>query len=230
MTRMYPVATVYPTDLQHSNSINAMNLNLLRENSFSPGRNPTVLIGIMLTATVVSFILWKNDPLIAEEDSALEWAQSALLLLACFMHGERTFHLKLPSLDFLIHAGLALLTYSFAYREFDFDLFGALEMPIDRISKLAGIALWGVLLIILTPRIKQIFSCRSEILALPVIALTIRGGLFYVASWPFDKAIFSALSHDSSRFIEEVLEINACIILFAASLADSSQQSVDSKV
>ncbi|MGV8893542.1 MAG: hypothetical protein ACOH2K_11510 [Burkholderiaceae bacterium] len=207
-----------------------MNLNLLREHPYSPGRNPTVLIGIMLTMTVLSFILWKNDPHIAQEDSALEWAQSVLLLLACFMHVERAFHLKLPSLDFIIHFGLALLTYSFAYREFDFDLFGALEVPADRLSKLAGIALWVVLLIILIPRIKQIFSRRSEILALPVIALTIWGGLFYIASWPFDKEIFSALSHDFSRFIEEVLEINACIILFAASLADSSLQSSGSKV
>ncbi len=195
-----------------------MNLNTVREHPYSPGRNSTVLIGIMLTATVVSFILWKNDPLMAEEGSAIELAQSALLLLACFMHSERAFHLKLPSLDFLIHAGLALLTYSFAYREFDFDLFGTLEMPIDRISKLAGIALWGVFLIILMSRIKQIFSRRSEILALPVIPLTIWGGLFYIASWPFDKEIFSALSHDYSRFIEEVLELNACVILFAASL------------
>lgn len=207
-----------------------MNFNALRVHPYSPGRNPTVLIGIMLTATVVSFILWKNDPLIAEEDSALELAQSALLLLACSLHGERAFHLKMPSLDFLIHAGLALLTYSFLYREFDFDLFGALEMPVDRISKFAGIALWGVFLIILMPRIKHIFSHLSAILALPVIALALWGGLFYIASWPFDKEIFSALSHNYSRFIEEVLEINACIILFAGSLADSTLQSSESKV
>lgn len=227
---MHPVAPVYPTDLQHSNSINDMNLNALREHPYSPGRNLTVLIGIMLTATVLSFILWQNDPLIAEEDGALELAQSALLLLACFMHGERAFHLKLSSLDFLIHAGLALLTYSFAYREYDFALFGTLEMPAERISKLAGIALWVVLLIILMPRIKQIFFRRSAILALAVMRLTLLGGLFYIASWPFDKEIFSLLSHDYSRFIEEVLEINACVILFAASLADSSLQSPESKV
>lgn len=207
-----------------------MNLNALREHPYSPGRSLAVLISIMLAVTVLSFILWENDSLIVEEDGALELAQSALLLLACFMHVERACHLKMPSLGFLIHAGLALLMYSFAYREFDFDLFGALEIPVDRISKLAGIALWGVFLIILMPRIKHIFSRRSAILALPVIALALWGGLFYIASWPFDKEIFSSLSHDYSRFIEEVLEINASIILFATSLADSSLQDPENKV
>ena len=209
-----------------------MNLHTLREHPYSPGRSLAVLISIMLTVTVLSFILWKNDPLIAEEGHAIELAESILLLLACFMHGERAFHLEMSVLNFYIHAGLALLTYSFALRELDIDQFGTSEIwpLVERVFRIAGVVLWVVFFIILMPRIKQIFSRRSAILVLPVMLLTIWGGLFYIASWPFDKELFSTLPHDYSRFIEEVLELNAGVILFAASLANSSLQSSASKV
>lgn len=209
-----------------------MNFSALREHPNSPGRNHTVLISMMLTVTVFSFILWKNDPLIAEENQALELVQSTFLLLACFLHGERASRLKMSALDFLIHAGLALLTFSFALRELDIDQFGTSEIwaQSERVLRFSSAALWIGFLILLMSRIKQVFTRRSAILTLPVMVLAIWGGVFYIASWPFDKEIFSSLSHDYSRFIEEVLELNACVILFAASLADSSLQSSAVKV
>jgi hypothetical protein len=209
-----------------------MSLNSLREHSWSPSSSLTTLKIILLTIPVLSFILWKNDPLITEENRLLELAQGAFLLLACFMHGSRVFRLKSSSLDFLIHAALALLTYSFALRELDFDQFGSTEIwaPIEQILRFAGMALCIGFLVFLVPRIKQIFYCWLAILALPSIGLTISAGLFFVAGWPFDKQIFSLLSPAYSRFIEEVLELNGCVLLFAASLANSRIESVPGNV
>jgi hypothetical protein len=41
-----------------------------------------------------------------------------------------------------------------------------------------------------------------------------------LASWPFDKQVFSVLPYLTSQFIEEMLELNGCMILFFGSLAD----------
>lgn len=183
-------------------------------------------MALLLTASLLSFLLWKNNPLITEENQLLELAQAALLLLACFMHGERAFRLQITSLDFLLHAGLALLTYSFALRELDIDQFGTSQAwpLVEKILRLAGVVLWAGLLIFLIPKVRQVVARRSALLALPCMVFTIGGGLFFMASWPFDKQFFSFLAHDYSVLIEEILELIACILLFTASLTDASIQ------
>ncbi len=203
-----------------------MNLASLREHPYSPSQNLAVLLMTLLGTTLIAVIFWLNGWLTLGENSALELAQATLLILASLLHGERAWRFKIASLEGLIHAGLALLTYSFALRELEIDQFGASEFwaHLENTLRLIGFTLWAGLLIVLMWRIKLIFDNRWLILALPVMQLTLWGGFFYIASWPFDKALFAALSPAGSEFIEEVLELNACIFLFFASLAKSSNQ------
>ncbi|MEN3367357.1 MAG: hypothetical protein V7606_4631 [Burkholderiales bacterium] len=203
-----------------------MNLDSLRGHPCSPPPRLPSLVAVLLVVPVASYFLWKNDPLIAKENGLLEIAQAIFLLLASVLHSERAFRLKKSALDFTVHAGLALLTLSFALREIEIDEIGSSELwaSAERIIRLAAAILWIGFLVFLVPRIRQIYSCRSAILAMPAVILTLCGGLFFLAGWPFDKEIFSALSHASSALIEEVLELNACITLLAASLVGSSQR------
>lgn len=201
-----------------------MNLASLRKHPYSPSQNLAVLLITLLGTTLVAIVFWINGWLTLGENSALELAQATLLILASLLHGERAWRLKIASLEGLIHAGLALLTYSFALRELEIDQFGASEFwaHLENALRFLGFTLWAGLLIVLMWRIKPIFGNRWLILALPMMKLTLWGGFFYIASWPFDKAVFAALAPASSEFIEEVLELNACIFLFFASLAKSS--------
>jgi hypothetical protein len=55
---------------------------------------------------------------------------------------------------------------------------------------------------------------------MPMVIMVILSGFFLLASWPFDKKIFSTIPYFTSEFIEEMLELNGYIVLFFASLDD----------
>jgi hypothetical protein len=187
----------------------------------SPVRSAPAVACAILVVSMVSFLLWTRDPLLIEEDNVLESAQSILLILAAVIHSIRASRVATSSTQFLVRSGLALLTFSFALRELDIDKFGeeVLWSRIEAVVRLTAGALWIGLLFVSARRTRQIFSHRTIIFSAPAIVLTFIGGLFFIASWPVDKELIVPISLSYARFIEEVLELNACLLLFAASFA-----------
>jgi hypothetical protein len=201
-----------------------MDLESFRAHPCSPGHNPKVLIGTLLMVTGIAVLLLLTGLPTRGEISAIELSQSVLLLLACVAHGKRSYRLPSASLARLIHTGLALLTYSFLLRELPIHEFGGSQAGplLQNTLRLIGAVLWLGVLLMLLRTIKPIYAEKWQILALPVMRMTVLGCLLYAASWPFDKEVFAALSPALSAFVEEVIELNACVLLFLASLARSS--------
>lgn len=192
---------------------------------YSPVRSNAVLALIVAVASVLAWFGQQYDPHIADENHLLEWGQALFLLLACGVHTQRALRLERGTLSFLLHTGLALLMYAFLLRELDIDRFGEAHLwaQIERGLRLVEVALWLGFLVYLAPRMKMVFAHARLILSMPLTGLTIVGGLFLVAGWPFDKGVFHALAHAYSELAEEVLELNGCFILFIAALADASK-------
>ena len=201
-----------------------MMLSTLCAHRHSPGRNWVVLAGLLLVTNLFALSLWRSGSLQAQENHFLELAQGGFLVLVCVVCGARAWHLAKTALNlnFLLHAGLALLSYSFLLREFDIDQFGTAPAwaRLEQAVRLFGVALWLALLIFVTPRVKQLWAQRAIMFRMPMVQLAMLGGVFLVASWPFDKQVFSALPYLTSQFIEEMLELNGCMMLFFTSLAD----------
>jgi hypothetical protein len=201
-----------------------MTLSTLRAHRYWPGRNWAVLAALLLVTNLFVLGLWYGASLDAQENHVLELAQGGFLVLVCGVCGARAWSLAktAPDLNFLLHAGLALLSYSFLLREVDIDQLGAAPAwaHLEQALRLFGVALWLALLMFVAPRVKQLWSERAIMFAMPMVWLAMLGGALLVASWPFDKQLFSVLPYLTSQFIEEMLELDGCMILFFASLAD----------
>lgn len=195
---------------------------------YSPGRSLPVLLLSMLGLTVLSSIGWSLDPLFAEENHPIELTQGTLLLLACVLHGWRAARLDKISVAFLLHAGLAILMYSFFLRETDIreiDADGAhfWHWVEHGARGLAG-ACWAIFFLLALRCLKPLWRQRYALLSSPVLVLTMLGGVLLVAGWPFDKEIFHHFIPQAvSRLIEELLELNAYLLLFAAATGDGPQ-------
>lgn len=201
-----------------------MTIATLRARHCPPARNPLVLAGALLVTNLGALGLWCGGFLQAGENHFLELAQCVFLVLVCCVCSVRAWRLKNTSLtlQFLLHAGLALLSYSFLLREVDIDQIGAAPAwaQLEQALRLLGVALWLALLIFVAPRIKPLWAQRAVMFTMPMVLLAMLGGALLLASWPFDKQVFSVLPYLTSQFIEEMLELNGCMILFFGSLAD----------
>jgi hypothetical protein len=201
-----------------------MTIFTLSRHRYSPSRNPLVLAGVLLVSNFFALSLWHNGFLQAEENHFLELSQCVFLALVCGVCCTRAWRLAKTALNlsFLLHAGLALLSYSFLLRELDIDQFGAAPAwaRLEQMLRLFGVVLWLVLLIFVAPRVMQLWAQRVTMFKMPMVVLAMLGGAFLLASWPFDKQVFSVLPYLTSQFIEEMLELNGYMLLFFASLAD----------
>lgn len=206
-----------------------MTLASLIGHRYAPGRSIFVLLLSMLALTVLSCIGWSLDPLFAEENQPIELLQGTLLLLACVLHGWRAVRLDKTSVAFLLHAGLAILMYSFFLRETDIreiDADGAyLWHWVEHGARgLAGVC-WAIFLLLALRCLKLLWRQRYVLLSSPVLVLTMLGGVLLVAGWPFDKEVFhNFIAQAVSRLIEEILELNAYLLLFAASTGEGPRQ------
>lgn len=201
-----------------------MTISTSRTRDYSPGRNPIVLATVLLVTNLFALNLWTSGYLQVQENNVLELTQCVLLALICGVSSVRAWRRAKTSLDlnFVLHAGLALLSYSFLLREVDIDQIGVAPAwgQFEQALRLFGAALWCGLLIFLALRIRQLWSQRAIMLKMPMVALAALGGALLLAGRPFDKQVFSALPSLTSEFIEEMLEVNGFMVLFFGSLAD----------
>lgn len=198
-------------------------LDLTQPTKPSLARSVLAVSVVIAMTSALSVLAWWQNPLVIAEHQGIEIAQAVLLLLACVMHSIRAFRLPPGSIKFFVHAGLALLTFSFAVRELDISRFGEALVwsTVQRGVQLFGLALWAAFLFWALKHLKSIYRDRNTILYSPTMVLTIAGGAFFIAGWPFDKKLF-LLSQEISQLIEETLELNASVLLAMASVADST--------
>lgn len=185
--------------------------------SIRPESIMTLLVVVFL-ADLASLYAWWHDPSVAKENHALEVAQAAMLLAACSMHGGHAYRMRQTRISFLMHAGLALLTLSFALRELDIDRFGDASVWSVVQSTLRTLAamLWLVFFSLVIRYRKIVFGRHFSILLKPPMSLAILAGVFFIAGWPFDKGL---VLHNVaiSELAEETLELSGCVILLASS-------------
>ena len=201
-----------------------MRFSSLRGQLHSSYKKWVILTGLLLASNICLLILWFTGRIQAEDHYLLELSQYSFLVLMCSLSIRRAWRLAKISfnLKFLLYAGLALLSYSFLLRELDIDKFGASPAwaIFEQALRLTGVILWLILLMYVIPRRRQLWAKHTIKFAMPMVIMVILSGFFLLASWPFDKKIFSTIPYFTSEFIEEMLELNGYIVLFFASLED----------
>jgi hypothetical protein len=202
-----------------------MMLSTMRTHRYSPIRNGFLLVFSLLLIDMTVSIFLHDETTDADANHVLEMLQFSVLLLAVGVHAERAFRAARVSFNFLVHAGLMWLCCAFILREIDIDLLG--EDPawtwawvwLEYVLRAIALIVLLVGLLVLAPQIKQVFAARVVILSMPVVVLSMLAGVVLVAGWPFDKQLFLFLSPPTSAFIEELLELNGYILMFAGALA-----------
>lgn len=207
-------------------------------------KNLTIAIPAVICACLV---LWWWHPDVAEENHLIESAQVVLLILAAGLHAREALRIRrinqseesgtnretlvgvphssapVTELDrrrlaTAVCVGGMLLALSFAVRELDIQRFGRHPVwgDIEIALRAAVVACWVGYGIYVVRHLRLIWDTRSLLAAAPVLVLTMTGCLLYLASWPFDKQLLP-LSFETAMFIEETIQLNACIVLVQAS-------------
>lgn len=205
-----------------------MLLNTIGIPASRPGRSVATLLAFLATLSLACWIGYGHDPHLADENHLMENIQSVALLLACLVHGWRASKLDKKSVGFILHAGLSLLMYSFLLRELEIREFDAPGSQFwawtEHIVRGIGWSCWVIYLVAFASRIRRIWAMRWQLLAAPVIITALCAAVLMASGWPFDKKKFESISEQDSGFIEELLEMNAYIILLVGSASASLRE------
>lgn len=202
-----------------------MIFNSMRESLYSLSRSNAGVTSAVLLSMVAAIGLWNVFPDIDNENHLLEWLQALFLALACGVHAVRAWQeTDRQSLRFLMHAGLAVLLFAFLLRELDIDSFGAEPFwtYLEKVLRVIGLLMLLRTLIFIAPRAGKVLRHAGLIFSMRVTILTAIGGLLMVAGWPFDKKVIHGLSDAHALLGEEVCELGAYLLLFLASLSDTT--------
>lgn len=175
----------------------------------------------VLLIDVLLFALWRYragvqmQPVdfITGEAGVLEVLQAVLLVLSavlCFYASAKT-----PArngLGGLVNFALGLIFIMLLLRELEIDALGASRywVALENVLR-AGIGVAAAIYFIYAiPKIPEILRAWRSFMRSRALWLLVAGVAFYVAGWPFDKQVF-AIGQGLNLFIEELLELNACI-------------------
>lgn len=202
-----------------------MTLNLVRESLYSLSRSNAGLASAIVFSMAAAIGLWTIFPDIDNENHLLEWLQALFLGLACGVHAVRAWQeTDRQSLRFIIHAGVAVLLFAFLLRELDIDSFGAEPFwaYLEKVLRVIGLLMLLRMLVFIAPRAGKVFGHARLIFSMRVTILTAIGGLLMLAGWPFDKKVFHGMPDAYALLGEEVCELGAYLLLFLASLSDTT--------
>ena len=201
-----------------------MNFSSLRLALQSLSRSNGGLFATILLVTVGQIGLWLVFPAIDNENHLLECLQALCLALACSVHGQKAWiEPDRDSLRFLIHAGLSALMFGFLLRELEIREMGESSAwnVLEKTLRVLELLVLLRLLVFFVPRARAVFANVRAIFGMRVTIITLIGGLFMVAGWPFDKKVIHALPEMYSELLEEVFELDGYLLLFLAALADT---------
>lgn len=188
------------------------------EHKFTKNRL-AILICLLVLLPITAFTLWKFEHGVTEENHILESAQAVFLLFSCFIHSRNAIRARSLRVEPLLFIGLALFTLSLVLRELDIDKIGPSSGwdTLQFVLRSIVVAFWVIFGLYLLPRLKELWRAKMRLLVMPVITLTAFGCCFYFASWFFDKEVFD-LPKAPNKLIEQTLQLNACFVIFFASL------------
>jgi len=179
-----------------------------------------IVSSALLAVSLVLFLAWQRDPLVAEEDHLMEWMQASFLGLAASLHLRRSRRMRGETAAIAVFFGLALLSSSFMARELDIDSWGnpAVAEPTQFALRAVLIILWLVFARFLFKHFPPLWKAFPGTLGKPVVVIAFVGCCFYLASWPFEKELFP-ISTNASKYWGQLTQLFACALLFAASFA-----------
>ncbi len=179
-----------------------------------------IIVSSLVTAPIVTFLLWRNVPGVMDEGHIVEWAQAILLLLAAFIHGYRGRHLNRSERSIaLYHITLALLCLTLFAREVDVDQLGPQGFwpAIEVIFRSVIVLLWVLHGIVLAFNRRHLWLDRARLLLDPGSRFVFAGILLYGVSWVFDKEIFP-IATETALYFEETLQLVATLCFFFGAL------------
>ncbi|HSC68353.1 MAG TPA: hypothetical protein VLC79_11705 [Cellvibrio sp.] len=186
-----------------------------------------LVVGLMAICTTLSFEFWQADARVIAENALLELGQGAFLLVATLVQAARAFTNHDSGLKRDIRMGLALFTFALFLREVDINKLGpGVGWDISEYF-LRTIALIAILSFIfhMSRRLKPVLRNLGKILLSPTVLISILACMLYICGWPFDKELFN-IDKSLSRWLEETLELNACLIFLCAGLVSNIKTDV----
>lgn len=177
------------------------------------------IVGLLAISSTLSFEAWQFNQSIVQENALLELAQGGFLLLAALVQGWRAFNKHDSGLESDVRLGLALFALALFLREVDIDKLGS-SLVWDITEKVLRVIVLSVILgftLHMLRRIKLVMRNAGKILLAPTVVFTLLACAFYACGWPFDRELFN-IDRDLSQWLEETLELNACLLFFCASL------------
>ena len=186
-----------------------------------------LIAGLLALSTAISYELWLYNTSITGENAGLELAQGAFLILATLVQGWRGLTTAKPGLQRDIRVGLALFAFALFLREVDIDKLGAshfwnwLETSL-RVITLIGFLGFATHLLSRTTILWR--NCKRILLA-PTVLISFLACGFYALGWPFDKELFN-IDKGLSVWLEETLELNACLLFFLAGFTSGIKSAV----
>jgi hypothetical protein len=194
--------------------------------TYSSLRSKLLLLTSILLINLIFWRIWRSYSQIADENKLMECLQALFLSIGGAMYVVRARSSTFATLDWMLYAGMALLMYSFLLRELDIDQLGISPAwtTLEQYLRMIGVLAWVGFGVIAVPRFNLLFANTMRIAQTPLVVLSVIGGLFLLAGWPFDKSVLTSLSHVANQFGEEIFELDAYLILLLGSLAQSVEQ------
>lgn len=175
------------------------------------------VVCVLLALGVLGCLSWIVLPETAAEDQWLEWVQVLMLLATAFLHARSAGRSAWPA---VVHVGFGLLTLSFAVREVDIDRLGTSPhwLLAERVTRAAVGVLWLWWASRMWRRLGAVRALWPGVLKEPWLHITVIAGALFVGAWLLDRELMP-IAKDLSRFLEELVELQADAAMLAAALA-----------
>lgn len=180
------------------------------------------IIGMLALSSALSFEAWQFTPRITAENALLELAQGSFLLLAAIFQGVLAFNSHDSGLKRDIRLGLALFAFALFLREVDINKLGNRDTwgAVENILRGSALLMMCGFAFHLSRRTTLLLTNMDKILRAPTVILSMLACVLYACGWPFDREMFT-IDKDLSKWFEETLELNACLLfLFAGAVGN----------
>ncbi|MES2674726.1 MAG: hypothetical protein V4660_10845 [Pseudomonadota bacterium] len=187
-------------------------------------RKPLFIGSIILSTTAFIYLMWSFNSNITQENAALESWQNIFLMLACVLYGYK-YKNSLDNMTRYARCGLMLFCFAILLREFDIHRIGTSSIWKTIETLIRGTTLIAFVVYLAMIRKKILIAGRQarEIIALPMVALTLLGCVAYASGWYFDKMMFD-IPKNVAVFVEETLELDATLLFFLGACTSTQHE------
>jgi hypothetical protein len=182
------------------------------------------LLWFVLANTLFWSVCYQLHWVTAVENGGMENAQALAIFLSSILFLLSAMRRQFP--ERVLFLALTLLCLSFLLRELDMEDLGLNPMVTwltSGIGRNLVVSLsWSFFLLFTFFYRDRLWKAFRAWAISPEGKVMILAGTFFVLAWPFDKEFLPILS-ETSRFFEELLELNGCMLIWISSLFSFSQ-------